>query len=205
MSTHSAPKSFTSFTNHKNLSSGALEQVALDVKKAVEAGATESILVFDNATGRAVDIDLRGTEADVLERLASSSHVAHQRADEPAEPQPTRGRGRPKLGVVSREVTLLPRHWAWLADQPGGASVALRKLVETASKSSAEKDDSRKANERAYNFMSAIAGDFSGYEEAIRALFAGDREKFEAQIEGWPEDVRQHACWLAFGRLKIRS
>jgi hypothetical protein len=205
VSSHPIPNSYTSFAGHKNLASGSLEQVALAVKKAVEVDNSKAVLVFNNSTGRAVDIDTRGSEADVLDRLASSGHDTFQDTIEPEEPKRTRGRGRPKLGVVSREVTLLPRHWAWLADQPGGASVALRKLVERARKASLEKDNSRKANERAYNFMSAMAGDLAGFEEAIRALFAGDREKFESQIENWPEDIRQHACWLAFGRLKIRS
>ena len=205
VSSHSTPNSYTSFVDHKNLMSGSLEQVALAVKKAAENDNSKAILIFNNSTGRAIDIDTCGAESDVLDRLANRGVDTCRERSEPDEPRRTRSRGRPKLGVVSREVTLLPRHWAWLADQPGGASVALRKRVEKASKASLEKDNSRKANERAYNFMSAMAGDLAGFEEAIRALFAGDREKFESQIEDWPEDIRQHACWLAFGRLKIRS
>ncbi len=108
-----------------------------------------------------------------------------------------RGRGRPKLGVVAREVTLLPRHWEWLSAQPGGASVALRKLVEQARLTHGERDKTRKAHERAYYFMSAMAGDMPGFEEATRALFANDMRAFGELIAAWPNDVRDHATWLA--------
>ncbi len=80
--------------------------------------------------------------------------------NQPAEP---RGRGRPKLGVVAREVTLLPRHWDWLNAQPGGASVALRKLVEQARRANGDADRARAAREAAYHFMSAMAGDLPAF------------------------------------------
>jgi hypothetical protein len=115
--------------------------------------------------------------------------------DEPHAEAP-RGRGRPKLGVVAREVTLLPRHWDWLARQPGGASVTLRRLVEDASRS--PKERARAAANAAYNFLHAIAGDRPAYEEALRALFAHDRAKFEAHIASWPADIRRHALRLAY-------
>jgi hypothetical protein len=118
--------------------------------------------------------------------------------DHPAAPEP-RGRGRPKLGVVAREVTLLPRHWDWLATQPGGASVALRKLVEEARRTGGDRDRSRAARDAAYHFMSAMAGNLPGFEEASRALFADDRRRFAGLIAGWPDDVRDHAVKLAFG------
>jgi hypothetical protein len=118
--------------------------------------------------------------------------------DHPAAPEP-RGRGRPKLGVVAREVTLLPRHWEWLGTQPGGASVALRKLVEEARRTSGDRDRSRAARDAAYHFMSAMAGNLPGFEEASRALFADDRRRFAGLIAGWPDDVRDHTVKLAFG------
>jgi hypothetical protein len=102
------------------------------------------------------------------------------------------------LGVVAREVTLLPRHWEWLAAQSGGASVALRKLVEEARRTHGEKDRLRRTQERAYCFMSAIAGDLPGFEEAARALFASDRPKFTERIAHWPADLRDHTLWLAY-------
>ena len=107
--------------------------------------------------------------------------------------------GRPKLGVVAREVTLLPRHWEWLNSQPGGASVALRKLVEEARRANSGKDRLRRAQEAAYRFMSTMAGNEPGFEEAARALFAGRQEPFEALVRGWPKDVREHAKKLAAG------
>ena len=117
--------------------------------------------------------------------------------DEEAAPPARRGPGRPRLGVVAREVTLLPRHWDWLALQPGGASVAIRKLVEAARRSSGDKDRVRFAQEATYRFVSAIAGDKPHYEEAIRALFAADAARFDKLIAEWPADIRDHALVLA--------
>jgi hypothetical protein len=99
--------------------------------------------------------------------------------------------------VVAREITLLPRHWDWLAAQPGGASVALRRLVEDARKVSAGEDRRRAAQEATYRFMQAMAGDAPGFEDASRALFAGDVTRFEEQVARWADDVRDHALWLA--------
>ena len=90
-------------------------------------------------------------------------------------------------------MTLFPRHWEWLSGQPGGASVALRKLVEEARRANAARDAVRKARESVYRFLSAMAGNLPGYEEATRALFAGDSARFAAQTESWPVDVRDHA------------
>ncbi len=86
-----------------------------------------------------------------------------------------------------------------IAKQPGGASVALRKLVEDARRANAQRDNRRAAHERGYHFMSAIAGDLPGFEEAARTLFADDRARFGELIASWPHDVRDHAFALAFG------
>ena len=151
------------------------------------SGAGEAVLAFDAVSGRVVDLDLRGTVADALARLI------------PAPEAEKRGPGRPKLGVTAREVTLLPRHWDWLAGQPGGASVALRKLVEGALREAEGPDRARRAKDAAYRFMTAMAGDLPGYEEATRRLFAGDGAGFEAAVEGWPEGVRETARVMAAG------
>lgn len=143
-------------------------------------------LVFDDATGRQIDLDTRATPEEIS--------VPYQE-EVSAEP---RGRGRPRLGVVAKEVTLLPRHWDWLSGQPGGVSVALRKLVDQARKTSGDRDRVRAAQEAAYRFLSAIAGNLPGFEEATRALFAYDRRRFGELIAGWPEDVRDYAVRLAF-------
>ncbi|MGV3579816.1 DUF2239 family protein [Brevundimonas sp.] len=170
-------KSCTAFSGHRLIASGAPREVVAVVKAAVEAG--EGVLVFDDADAKPVEFDLRGSLEEALARL------------EPAE-EPKRGPGRPKLGVTAREVTLLPRHWDWLAGQPGGASVALRKLVEGALREAEGPDRVRKGREAAYRFMTAVAGDLPGYEEATRMLFAGDAAGFEAAVARWPEGVRQH-------------
>jgi hypothetical protein len=184
---------YTSFQGHRRLASGAPHVVALAVKLATERGGDKPILVFDDGTGRAIDLDTRGSDEDVLAR-----HGAAPARDGDVTETP-RGRGRPKLGVVAREVTLLPRHWEWLESQPGGPSVTLRKLVEEARRTYGERDRTRSAQERAYHFMSAMAGDMPGFEEAARALFANDRAMFGELISEWPTDVRDYAMQLAFG------
>lgn len=178
---------FTAFLGAKRIASGPLEHVALAAKKAVDRGAKLPLFIYNDSTGHAIDIDSRGGDAELLTRLAR-----------PAPPSRPRGRGRPKLGVVAREVTLLPRHWQWLGSQPGGASVAMRKLVEAARRANQEIDQRRQKQEAAYHFMSAMAGNFENFEEASRALFANDRERFADLLAGWPPDVSQHACKLAF-------
>lgn len=192
-----APKQFTAFAGQQRLTSGPLAEVALAVMKVSRKMAAEPIVVFDDADGRPIDLDLRGTERDVIARLPLPAANPQTPADAMATPEP-RGRGRPKLGVVAREVTLLPRHWEWLGTQPGGASVALRKLVEEARRSSGDRDRSRAAREAAYHFMSTMAGNLTGFEEASRALFADDRRRFGELIAGWPGDIRDHIVKLAF-------
>lgn len=183
----------TAFEGSRRIASGDLADVARKVKEVMEDGVQEPVLIFDDATSAVIDVDFRGTVADVVARLAAKAVTA---VDE-AEPETPRRPGRPKLGVVAREVTLLPRHWEWLNGQPGGASVALRKLVDEARKANEGKDRIRSAREAAYRFMSAMAGNEPGFEEASRALFRGNREDFEAQVEPWPLDVREHAKKLA--------
>jgi hypothetical protein len=192
----SNPATYTTFDGHHRIASGSLQDNALAAKRSVEANAAGPVLTFDDHTGRLVDIDFRGSDADMLARLAQSTAPTSTEAEPAAE---ARSRGRPRLGVVAREVTLLPRHWDWLASQPGGASVTLRKLVDEARRASAGQDGRRQAQERAYHFMSALAGDLPGFEEASRALFADDRPAFLQRTETWPADLRDHARLLAFG------
>lgn len=179
---------FTAFVGTRRLASGSLDQVALAAKKAIDRGTQQPVLIYNDHTGRAIDIDARGSDTEILARLA-----------QPAPPARARGRGRPKLGVIAREVTLLPRHWQWLSGQPGGASVAIRKLVETARRANQEVDERRERQEAAFHFMSAMAGDLPDFEEAIRALFANDRAGFIRLTQSWPSDVHDHALKIAFG------
>jgi hypothetical protein len=185
---------FTAFEGQRRLAAGALAEVALAVKRAEQQRAADPIVIFSDATGRAIDLDLRGDTDAILARLPKP---ASARADAEAQSEP-RGRGRPKLGVVAREVTLLPRHWEWLNAQPGGASVALRKLVEQARRANGDAERHRAARDAAYHFMSAIAGNLPGFEEASRALFADDRRSFTRLIAAWPADIRDHVVKLAY-------
>ncbi len=189
----------TAFQGDRRIASGTLLDVAMKVKATFDRGEHAPILVFDDATSRQIEIDLRGTSDQVAARLTGGSADGGppRGASDASSDDAPRGPGRPKLGVVAREVTLLPRHWEWLGAQPGGASVALRKLVEEAKRANLGRDRIRQAQDTAYRFMSAMAGDRPGFEEATRALFAADSHRFAKCIEAWPDDVRAHARQLA--------
>ncbi len=184
---------YTVFDGYRHLLTGTKSEAAAAYQAALARMGTQPVLIFDNETGRSIDVDISAMISAGASEGASSTQT-----QEAVSPAPSRGRGRPKLGVIAREVTLLPRHWEWLAAQPGGASVALRKLVETARLQGGEREARRKAHERAYHFMLAIAGNLPGYEEATRALFADDRARLETQIAEWPVDVRRQVLALAF-------
>lgn len=172
----------TAFLGHQRVAHGTYDEVARALAQVdLSAG---GLLVFDDATGAQVDYPWPpGYPASPAP--APTSVVAAPAV------------GRPRLGVVAREVTLLPRHWEWLAQQSGGASAALRRLVDEARRTQAGRDAQRLATERAYRFMSAIAGGLPGFEEASRALFAHDAAAFAERVAGWPQDVRAHLSWLA--------
>jgi uncharacterized protein len=172
---------YTAFTGHRRLAAGPARGVLLALKAHHDAGGAPA-LVFDDATGRQVDFDLRGTPEGVVVRFEAPPRRA--------------GPGRPRLGVVAREVTLLPRHWEWLEKQPGGSSAALRRLVDEARKREPDRARARQARDAAGRFMWALAGDLPGFEEASRALYAGDGEKLRKLVRGWPGDVRDHVLLL---------
>jgi hypothetical protein len=174
---------YTSFAGMRLIASADLKSMLLRTKEYLDGAAGEPVLIFADQTGQQVDFDFRGTPAEVLQRAAAD--------------KPRPGPGRPKLGVVSREVTLLPRHWEWLAQQPNGISAALRRLVDEARKHAPEAERARLAREAASKFMWSMAGNFPGFEEASRALFAQDHAAFEQLIRDWPEDIRQHLLRLA--------
>lgn len=184
------PYTVTAFAGERLLAAGPAPEVALAIRAAAAMNGDAALLVFDDRTGRQVDFDLSGSEADIRARLASEKPAAQAASAR-------RSPGRPKLGVVAREVTLLPRHWEWLAEQPGGASVTLRRLVDAARNAEADPARARKARETADRFMAAMLGNRPGYEEASRALYAGDRGRFMELSEPWPVDLRDHARRLA--------
>jgi hypothetical protein len=186
------PLCCVAFQGARRIAAGDLAEVAVEARRALDrAGDAAPILIFDGTTNELIEVDLRGTPDAVRQRIEEGPAPPDLPDDKP------RGPGRPKLGVVGREVTLLPQHWQWLNTQPGGASVALRKLVEEARRVNAAKDRVRFAREAAYRFMSVIAGDFAGFEEATRALFAGKRARFDEFTQSWPTDIRDHARRVA--------
>ncbi len=177
--------SFTAFSGTTRVATGTPQAIAQVLQTQLDREALQSVLVFDDLTGRPRDIDLREGVPTLVDAPQASANDAPKR------------RGRPKLGVVAKEVTLLPRHWEWLAAQPGGASVTLRKLVDNARRGGAKNDNQREALEACYRVMQALAGDLPGYEEALRALYAGDRDGFEQGLRGWPEDVASYISRFA--------
>lgn len=179
----------TAFAGHRLVASGELRHVALKAKQVFDAGGAP-VRVFEDASGAEIALPLQLSTAELMRHLL-----------EPPAPPPVasaaRAPGRPRLGVVAREVTLLPNHWDWLAVQPGGASEALRRLVDAARRDPG--DRRRAAQESAYRFLRAMAAEAPGLEQALRALFAGDEARFEEALAAWPQDVREHAALLAAG------
>ncbi|WP_395328662.1 DUF2239 family protein [Novosphingobium sp. BL-8H] len=168
------PQTCTAFLGTTRLARGTPAELIAALR-----GKEQGVLVFDDATGRPVDLDWRG-----VTKMAEESEAP-------------RRRGRPKLGVTAREVTLLPRQWDWLAQQPGGASQALRRLVDEARKADGGRTARRMAHERAYRVLSALGGDLPGFEEASRLLFADKPVEFAAAIAACPADWRDHVLELA--------
>ncbi|MBI1176871.1 DUF2239 family protein [bacterium] len=181
-------QSFTAFCGSQLLSSGNAEAVSTAVAAAQVSNSTEMVLVFDDQSGEQIDMP-----------LPKPPRVDQRR---------TVRTGRPRLGVVGREVTLLPRHWDWLGRQPGGASVALRKLVEAASKTNKSSAQIREKREATYRFMTTMGGNLPQYEEAIRALFAGKGDRFSECVAGWPDAIREYTLKLAvdtFEKKKVAA
>lgn len=175
-------RTYTAFAGEHLVGAGGLRAMLGKVKAYLDDGGEERVLIFEDWTGRQVDFDFRGPPEEVFERADPSG--------------PRTGPGRPKLGVVAREVTLLPRHWEWLERQPSGASAALRRLVDEARKREPGKERARLALEAASKVMWAVAGDLPNFEEASRALFGRDQARFEKLIAAWPKDLRKHLARL---------
>ncbi|HEX5377558.1 MAG TPA: DUF2239 family protein [Phenylobacterium sp.] len=176
----SEAESYTLFTDGRRLAKGDIRGVAIAAKTHADSS-DRPMLALSDTTGRPVDFDLRGSVADVEARYAPA-----------AAPQARSGRGRPKLGVTAREVTLLPRHWDWLSAQPGGASAALRRLVDQARRDNPDRARRLQAQEAAHRVITVLAGDLPDYEDALRAFYAGDVDGFQALVEPWPPDIRAY-------------
>jgi hypothetical protein len=180
---------YTAFEGFHKLISSDLEKVLLTVKKRLKTHRDASILIFSDSTGKQMDFDLSGTEAEVIER-----HKVYTAKSAPAKTTV----GRPKLGVVPREISLLPTHWEWLNNQAGGASSTLRHLIDDKIKlGSSDKLKVKRAQEVTYKFLSAIAGDLPHFEETLRYLYRSDRKKFVELTSDWNQDIVDHALSLA--------
>jgi hypothetical protein len=192
----SIERTYTAFAGERLIVSGPLETMLRATKQCLDAGELRPVLIFEDQTGTQVDFDFSGTPDQVLARIAEHPLFASRETG----PKTQSGPGRPKLGVVCREVSLLPRHWEWLEAQPGGISGALRRLVEEARKRTPNRERARLAREAASKFMWVMAGNLPGFEEASRALFAKDDPRVSELSQGWPEDIKNH-----LGRLLAES
>ena len=186
----------TAFSNNQAIATGVVQDVAIKVKAELESNPNLQVLFFDDSTGEEFDLDLRGSHEEIEERIINQfpeQGESEQSESDPEENKPHKGPGRPKLNVVSREVTLQPRHWSWLKKQPSSASSVLRRLVDEARRANLEKEKHDACQEAVYSFISAVAGDLPGYEEAIRCLFNSDYRRFDQLISSWPNDIYCYA------------
>lgn len=178
-------ETYTAFDNTSIIAHGSLRDVILKTKKILGKSENSSFLIFSDSTGKTIDFNFQGTEKEILKRL----EIFVSNSDEKIElARP----GRPKLGVISREISLLPRHWEWLATQSSGASSSIRNLIEDAIKKSTSKVSLKQQQEKVYRVMTTLAGDLDGYEEAIRSLYKRDRESFIKFTKGWSKDLRSY-------------
>lgn len=175
---------FTAFDGHSLIAYGDLAEVILKIKGSIGKASISTILIFSDITGKTIDFNFHGSKQEILKRLEVYTSVQ--------DAEPSSGPGRPKLGVVSREVSLLPRHWEWLATQRGGASATIRTLIEDAMKKASAGQSAKQIQDRVYQIMSVLAGDLSDYEEALRAMYKKDKKSFLGYIEGWPKDVQNY-------------
>lgn len=189
--------SYTAFHGHELLATGKMVDVALAAKAWQEKHPKARVMVFDDHNGHQIEFDFRGSEEKFLTRLKEMTGTDATTSSTEIDPRVKTGPGRPKLGVVSREIGLLPRHWEWLGQQPEGASAALRKLVEEARKKYAARDEIRRVQDSVQRFMTAMAGDLPNYEEVLRAFYAKDRAKYSKLMAAWPKALRDHALKIA--------
>jgi hypothetical protein len=171
------------FDGTRRIARGTPVETALQAASYLAANPGAQLLFFDVRNGLQVELDLRGTADSIRQRMQAGS------AQDSGATDPKPGKGRPRLGVVAREVTLLPRHWDWLAGQPGGASVSLRKLVEAAMRKPDAQALQQQRATAAYQLLLATAGNLPGFEALSRALFANRQEELPALLQDWPQDL----------------
>jgi hypothetical protein len=172
---------YTAFAGSRRIASGNRDSILTEIKQYSDTN-SDRVLIFEDLTGKQVDFDFSGSLDDVLER--GRARIVRL------------GPGRPKLGVVGREVSLLPRHWEWLEDQPNGISAAIRRLVDEARKREPGAQRARRLRDGIARFMWSMGGDLPNFEEATRALYGETDARVEELIDSWPADVRDHVIRL---------
>ncbi|MFP8779245.1 DUF2239 family protein [Hydrogenophaga sp. RWCD_12] len=193
MTSSSSGPAWVAFEHHRRTAAGQPATVITAVQQRLASEPNAMPVVLDAVSSERIELDWRAPLGTLLSLLP---RPAPEASDNEVADEAPRGPGRPKLGVTAREVTLLPRHWEWLARQPGGASVALRKLVQSAMREGSTADAKRRATDAAYRFMSIVGGDLPHYEEISRALFAGELARLRALVGAWPADVSEHLLSL---------
>jgi hypothetical protein len=173
---------YTAFAGTRRIAAGNRDIILSEVKQYSDTN-DDRVLIFEDMTGKQVDFDFSGSIDDVLER--GRARIVRL------------GPGRPKLGVVGREVSLLPRHWEWLEDQPNGISAAIRRLVDEARKREPGTQRARRLRDGIARFMWSMGGDLPNFEEATRSLYGEADAPLETLIATWPDDVRDHVLRLA--------
>lgn len=176
MSTIYSTQKLTAFASCKQIAFGECAQVLAQIGSMTFPQDT-SIRVFGDETGECLDFDLR---VKVLTKSAMGKSALSTSV--------VRSMGRPRLEVVAGEVPLLPRHWEQFDRQPGGTSVALRRMVDEGRKIGQGRDSVRAPRETACRSMRNMAGALPGYEHAARALFRGNKALFEKAVAHWPAD-----------------
>lgn len=181
-----ANRVYTGFEGHRIFKRGPLGDVVLAARDLLGEDPNAPVAIYDDTTGVRLDIDYRGSADEVLARLADHPMVPQEEAARARQSGP----GRPRLGVVSREVSLLPRHWEWLNYQRGGASGTLRRLVDEARRQSESHLMADRLVQSLDRFLWDMAGNFENFEEVTRAMYAGDHLLPTKLMEQWPEDIR---------------
>lgn len=177
---------FTVFAGETRLAGGNPADVARAIKAVLQGGERRILRVFRDHDAMPATFDAT-LDVDAISNALLETRGGSGR----------RGQGRPRLGVFAREVTLLPRHWAWLSAQPGGASVTLRKLVDAASHAPFADREERPEAAGLDRFVTAMASMLPWNKEALRAFMLGEEERFVAISENWPADLRDYARQLA--------
>lgn len=163
---------YTAFRGDTRIITDSLFNVALALQKQSEM----NVLVFNDQTGQQIDLDLSGSEDDLKQRYTEVEYVKKV--------------GRPKLGVISREITLQQKHWNWLDQQSSSASAVIRKLIDKELNDPSSESNIMLAKQAIDHFMLAMLGNMPNYEEATRALYQGNKSHFLALIHNYPKDLK---------------